>query len=100
MVAWLAGTEQHWRTAGARNPHSRPTSRVMTRPGDGPVGRKDRARRGNVADRGGVRPAFTKADGDNKADVAVGTGEGSVSKVRVYLGTNFGGGEPAQFQDL
>jgi hypothetical protein len=55
---------------------------------------------GNVADRGGVRPAVMNADGDNKADVAVGTGEGSVSKVRVYLGKNFGGAEPTNFQDL
>ncbi|MFO0799996.1 MAG: choice-of-anchor Q domain-containing protein [Gemmataceae bacterium] len=56
---------------------------------------------GNVNDRGGVRVAATDADGDSKADVAVGSGEGSPAKVRVYLGKNFvGSGEPATFQDL
>ncbi|QDU19644.1 Ig-like domain-containing protein [Urbifossiella limnaea] len=55
----------------------------------------------NSTDRGGVRLAAKDADGDNKADVAAGSGEGSPAKVRVYLGTNFvGSGEPATFQDL
>jgi murein DD-endopeptidase MepM/ murein hydrolase activator NlpD len=55
---------------------------------------------GNTADRGGVRVAVTDADGDNKADVVVGSGEGSASRARVYLGKDFGGAEPARFQDL
>ena len=56
---------------------------------------------GNSSDRGGVRLATTTADGDNKADVVAGSGEGAPSKVRVYLGANFtGGGEPATFQDF
>ena len=55
---------------------------------------------GNASDRGGVRPAVVDADGDNKADVVVGSGEGSVSGVRVYLGKNFGGAEPSTVQTL
>jgi predicted esterase len=55
---------------------------------------------GNVSDRGGVRVAVKDVDGDNRADVVVGSGEASASKVRVYLGKNFGGGEPSLFQDL
>ncbi|MDB5311103.1 MAG: repeat protein, partial [Gemmataceae bacterium] len=56
---------------------------------------------GNVADRGGVRVAAVDADGDNKADVATGSGEGDAARVRVYLGRNFtGAGEPGTFQDL
>jgi uncharacterized delta-60 repeat protein len=55
---------------------------------------------GNTSDRGGVRVAAVTADGDDRADVAVGTGEGSVSRVRVYLGKDFGGAEPAVVQDL
>ncbi|QDU19646.1 DUF4394 domain-containing protein [Urbifossiella limnaea] len=56
---------------------------------------------GNVNDRGGVRVAAVDADGDARADVAAGSGEGSPAKVRVYLGANFtGGGEPGTFQDL
>jgi hypothetical protein len=56
---------------------------------------------GSGADRGGVRVATTKAAGDSKADLVVGSGEGLASKVRVYLGKDFiGTGEPAQFQDL
>jgi uncharacterized delta-60 repeat protein len=55
---------------------------------------------GNASDRGGVRPAVADADGDNRADVVVGSGEGSVSGVRVYLGRNFGGAEPATVQTL
>ncbi len=55
----------------------------------------------NSADRGGVRVAATTADGDGRADVAAGSGEGSPARVRVYLGMDFaGGGEPAAFQDL
>jgi uncharacterized delta-60 repeat protein len=56
---------------------------------------------GNTADRGGVRVAAKDADGDNKAEVVIGSGEGSVSRVRVYYGKNFGAvGEPSNFQDL
>ena len=56
---------------------------------------------GNDADRGGVRLAVENADDDSKADLAVGSGEGSPAKVRVYLGKNFtGAGEPAAFQDI
>ena len=56
---------------------------------------------GNSADRGGVRVTTKDADGDARADVAVGSGEGSAAKVRVYLGANLGGGgEPGTFQDI
>ncbi|HEX4610815.1 MAG TPA: FG-GAP-like repeat-containing protein, partial [Urbifossiella sp.] len=56
---------------------------------------------GNAADRGGVRVAATDADGDNKADLAVGSGEGDPADVRVYPGAAFSGsGEPSAFQDL
>ncbi|HEX4609890.1 MAG TPA: FG-GAP repeat protein, partial [Urbifossiella sp.] len=56
---------------------------------------------GNSTDRGGVRVAATDADGDNKADLAVGSGEGSPSQVRVYLGKNFTGAtEPTTVQSF
>jgi autotransporter-associated beta strand protein len=56
---------------------------------------------GNDKDRGGVRLAVTDADDDAKADLVVGSGEGSPARVRVYRGVNFNGtGEPATFQDL
>ncbi|HEX4607033.1 MAG TPA: VCBS repeat-containing protein [Urbifossiella sp.] len=56
---------------------------------------------GNASDRGGVRVAATDTDGDNKADVAVGSGEGDPANVRVYPGSAFSGsGEPSIFQDL
>jgi hypothetical protein len=56
---------------------------------------------GNANDRGGVRVAVKDADGDARADVVAGSGEGSPSKVRVYLGKNFSGaGEPTTFQDI
>jgi hypothetical protein len=56
---------------------------------------------GNSADRGGVRVAVKDADGDSRADVAVGSGEGSPAKIRVYLGASFASaGEPGAFQDL
>jgi hypothetical protein len=55
----------------------------------------------NADDRGGVRLAVKNADADAKADVVAGSGEGSPSRVRVYLGKNFSGaGEPSAFQDL
>ena len=54
---------------------------------------------GDTADRGGVRVAVKNADGDDLADVAVGSGDGFVAKV--YLGKNFTGTvQPTQFQDL
>ncbi|QDU19695.1 Calx-beta domain-containing protein [Urbifossiella limnaea] len=56
---------------------------------------------GNAADRGGVRVAVKDADGDDRADVVVGSGERSAARVRVYAGTGFGGGgEPGDFLDL
>src|SRR5207245_9843719 len=56
---------------------------------------------GNGSDRGGVRLAAKDADGDNRADVVVGSGEGLPSRVRVYLGKNITtAAEPAAFQDL
>lgn len=56
---------------------------------------------GNAEDRGGVRVASANLDGDGRFDVLVGSGEGSPSRVRAYLGKNFsGGGEPSLFQDL
>jgi uncharacterized delta-60 repeat protein len=55
---------------------------------------------GAVGDRGGIRVATTDVDGDNKADVVVGSGEGSTSMVRVYLGKNYSGSEPKKYQDL
>ena len=56
---------------------------------------------GNDADRGGVRLAVKDADGDGRADVVAGSGEGSASRVRIYSGRGIGpGGEPAGFQDL
>jgi hypothetical protein len=56
---------------------------------------------GNSSDRGGVRVAAVNADGDSKADVAAGSGEGSPARVRVYFGKDVaGGGEPATFQYL
>src|SRR5439155_21328053 len=56
---------------------------------------------GNSADRGGVRVAATDTDGDNRAEVSVGSGEGSPSRVRVYVGKNFStASEPGTFQDI
>jgi uncharacterized delta-60 repeat protein len=56
---------------------------------------------GNAADRGGVRLAVTDADGDNRADVLAGSGEGSPSRARIYLGKDITSpAEPATFQDL
>jgi hypothetical protein len=56
---------------------------------------------GNSRDRGGVRVATTDMDGDGRADLAVGSGEGSPARVRVYPGSAFTtGAEPARFQDL
>ena len=56
---------------------------------------------GNSADRGGVRVAMKDADGDTRADVVAGSGEGSPARARIYLGANFTSTtEPTTFQDL
>jgi hypothetical protein len=56
---------------------------------------------GDDADRGGVRLAARDLDGDGRAEVVAGSGEGSASRVRVYSGMSIGsGGEPAAFQDI
>jgi hypothetical protein len=56
---------------------------------------------GDISDRGGVRLTAKDADGDAKADVVTGSGEGRPSRVRVYLGTNFTtASEPTTFQDI
>jgi len=54
---------------------------------------------GSAADRSGVRVAAVDADGDARADVAVGLA--SPPRARVYLGKSFvNAGEPAASQDL
>ena len=56
---------------------------------------------GNADDRGGVRVAVKNADGDLRADLVVGTGQGGPSRVKVYLGDDLTDkGEPAEFEDL
>src|SRR5439155_161428 len=50
---------------------------------------------GDAANRGGVRLAARDVDGDNKADVIAASGENSPSRVRVYFGKSFTGGEPS-----
>jgi hypothetical protein len=56
---------------------------------------------GDDTNRGGVRVAAADADGDDRADLVVGSGEGLPSRVRVYLGKDFTStAEPAAFQDL
>jgi hypothetical protein len=56
---------------------------------------------GNAADRGGVRVAAGDADADGRAEIVVGSGEGSPANVRVYLGKDFTTpAEPGNFQDL
>jgi uncharacterized delta-60 repeat protein len=51
---------------------------------------------GNLSDRGGARVGVTNADGDDRADLVVGSGAGQPARVRLYLGkTITGGGEPA-----
>ena len=55
---------------------------------------------GALSDRGGARVAVTNADGDAKADVAVGSGAGRPARVRQYLGKTFGGGGEPPATDL
>jgi hypothetical protein len=56
---------------------------------------------GDPTDRGGVRVATENMDGDARADLVVGSGEGLASRVRVYPGrTVTGSGEPAGALDL
>ncbi|MBN9524457.1 VCBS repeat-containing protein [bacterium] len=56
---------------------------------------------GDAADRGGVRVATTDADGDQWAEVVVGSGEGRPGRVRVYLGQSLVGvQEPPPAQTL
>jgi hypothetical protein len=56
---------------------------------------------GDPNHRGVAGVAMTNADGDGKADVAVGNGAGRPARVRLYLRKDFTtGGEPAAFQDL
>ena len=55
---------------------------------------------GETTNFGGVRVAAKDADGDTKAEVIAGSGEGRPSRVRVYSGKAFGGGEPSAFQDI
>ena len=56
---------------------------------------------GNADDRGGVRVATANADGDQKADLVVGSGVGNPAQVTVYLGKTFvGPGEPVGPQVL
>ena len=57
--------------------------------------------KGNAADRGGVRLAANDLDGDGRADLIVGSGEGVAATTRVYLGKNFTTtAEPTTFQDV
>jgi hypothetical protein len=56
---------------------------------------------GNPADRGGVRVAVHDLDGDERADLIVGSGEGLPPAVRVYHGKDFvSTAEPSVFQDV
>ena len=55
----------------------------------------------NSTDRGGVRVAAADLDGDQKADLVAGSGEGRPAGLRAYLGKNVSGAnEPAAFQDV
>lgn len=49
--------------------------------------------------RGGVRVASVDADGDDRADLAIGSGDGDAESVRIYLGKNItSAGEPTSQQ--
>jgi hypothetical protein len=54
---------------------------------------------GDSSNRGGVHVAVKNLDGDNKADLIVGGGEGAAPLVTAYLGKNIGtsGTPPSQF---
>ncbi len=56
---------------------------------------------GDLSDRGGARVGVMDANGDDRADVVVGSGAGRPARVRLYSGADFtGGGEPVTFHDL
>ena len=56
---------------------------------------------GDTDSRTGIRVATKDVDGDAKADVIVGSGEGQAAQIRVYAGkTVTGRTEPAPLQDL
>jgi hypothetical protein len=56
---------------------------------------------GDASDRGGVTVATTTQSGDTRATVAVGSGQGSAGRVRVYRGADFtSAAEPTAFQDV
>jgi subtilisin family serine protease len=56
---------------------------------------------GNSDDRGGVRVAATHSAIGHRADLVVGSGEGSPARVRVYLAADLtAAGEPATFEEL
>jgi autotransporter-associated beta strand protein len=52
---------------------------------------------GNVANRGGIRVAVENLDGDLKADIVVGDGDGAGSHVTAYLGKSFVNGIAPEF---
>ncbi|HEX4606920.1 MAG TPA: VCBS repeat-containing protein, partial [Urbifossiella sp.] len=55
----------------------------------------------DTTDRGGARVGVVDADGDGRADIAVGSDPGDPARVRVYLAQNITpSGEPTPFQDL
>ncbi|HUR55544.1 MAG TPA: FG-GAP-like repeat-containing protein [Gemmataceae bacterium] len=56
---------------------------------------------GSTTDRGGVTVAATTQTDDTRATVAVGSGQGSAGRVRVYRGTDItSAAEPTAFQDV
>jgi len=55
---------------------------------------------GNEANRGGVRVASADVDGDGRADLLTGSGEGEPARVQVFLGKNITTTTPTADQDL
>ncbi|MBX9579583.1 MAG: hypothetical protein K2X87_04675, partial [Gemmataceae bacterium] len=55
---------------------------------------------GNVTNRGGIRVAVENLDGDLKADLVVGDGDGAGSHVTAYLGKSFVNGIAPEFFGL